>query len=37
MEILKINTPTVRIVAVMVIAVIACLVVSYFVGPAAAN
>ena len=37
MQILKINTPTVRIVAVMVIAVIACLVVSYFVGPAAAN
>ncbi len=35
MEILKLNTPTVRIVGVMVIAVIVCLVVSYFVGPAA--
>ncbi len=34
MQILKINTPTVRIIGVMVIAVIACLVVSYLVGPA---
>lgn len=31
---LKINTPTVRIIGVMVAVVVAVLVVSYFVGPA---
>ncbi len=35
MEILKFNTPTVRIIGVMVVAVVVCLVISYFVGPAA--